>query len=242
MNRRLLAVSLFGALFALGASQAVAQPKPRKKANSNVNIAPAPASVPLEVEGSINELRGSNLELGLKLKKKDGQGQHDLKVVWVKGNQRTTVWEGKSKFQGGQGFSRSVTVDLARHRVDGGHLEVVAPECGNGPKCMAKLMLDKVDLGIEWTAQRFERRGNDTLWKAQVVALGVGNGRSPACKLELKVDNRKVEDINIPALQVGQRHDVSYRYGRDKRGKTLAAELKCADLSAKNNKKTDRLQ
>ncbi len=182
---------------------------------------------------AITRVDGTEVELQLGLFKPGREAQYPVEVYFVNGAQRRKVWDGNARFHGQRGGNRhAATVNLRGvQNIERGELEAVVPGCAARATCKKKVGLGKGDLSFK--RHIIERQGSESQFVAEVQNQGFT--ASQRCKLEFKLEGRKVGEKDVPVLQQGRNTQIKFAYPANKSGKPFAARLKCTDLSETNN-------
>ncbi len=180
----------------------------------------------------VTQVNGDRVELRIDAHKTGAAVEYPVEITFVEGQKRSRLWSKKIKFKGG-GFKTAATIDVRGKNLKRGKVEVMVVGCGGG-KCKKDLKLDKGDLV-------FGRPKVETRGTKKIVSLDVTNNgpeKSSNCKVVFKVDNRKVGEQTVSALDKGKKKKVSFEH----RGRgSFKAELDCSDLSSRGNTADGRL-
>ncbi|MCA9525796.1 MAG: hypothetical protein KC549_05810 [Myxococcales bacterium] len=200
------------------------------------------AAPPLQIQDAgITRVTGTSVELGLGLYTQGERSRHPVEVWFVEGNQRTKLWAGQGTFAATRGgFRHAVTVDLRGRDLRRGRIEVVAPECATAA-CKKRVALSGGGANLKFDGvDEIERIGSESRLTLQVA--NSGSATSGPCKLQVKVGNRRIATVSVPAIAAGRRQPLTFKYPSNLGGQRYRADLICRDLVPADNDKEGRLR
>ncbi len=227
-------------LFVVPAQAQMINLKPGVKKTNRVKKKADKGPSNLEIKSvSITKIERNEVELRLSLYKPGAQQRHKVRIEFVDGRRIHRLWEKQAKFAGTRGgFTNAATIDIRNKNLRRGEVVITIIACAKRPKCRKVIKLNKGDL--LFGRIETERRGSQSIMRIPVKNRGPL--KAVNCKAVIKIDGRKVKEVAVNGLGVGKSKMIEVRYNNSQKRKPATAELKCRDLTDKNNLKKFKLK